>query len=266
MVRGSKVNILRHGRSALCICLIVLGCGHKDSAEFEISEEEAALEFSRIACDGIASCGCAFEGEDAWNSCEGDLADAFVQWQENALQNGAKVDLECLNRHLKMRAAEPCIPKERCLIYYGTKEKGESCLNYDRAGYFSDCQQGYECPTFLGYCVENAPVDLEDTLDVGMQCIDEHGDHVGVCSFMDDLYCNLGAPVPNCEPRGAPGDRCEIDLGCGSGSHCDGLTCVFDKAIGEACSRREECASFECHGGACSDELATPAICDFLLP
>ena len=107
---------------------------------------------------------------------------------------------------------------------------------------------------------------VEETIEEGAQCIDEVGEPVGKCNFREGFYCNFGAPVPICELREGPGDRCEIDLGCGGGSHCDGLSCEYDKAVGEACSRREECVSFECHGGICSEALATPDICDYLLP
>lgn len=246
--------------------LILICCGPTPPGETEgTSEDEAASRLALTICDAIRSCGCA-RPPAPWDSCEDELTRSIEEWQSDAIRSGLSFDSECLQRHISDRKASPCAPMERCLIYSGDGGKADMCASFDPAGFFSTCQQGYECPRFLGYCVERDSFEEAGPLAEGDQCLDEASNVVGVCGFSEDLYCNFEAPVPTCEPRSPSGALCEMDNACVAGSHCNSSKCVSDKMTGDFCARREECASFACINGKCVEPLAVPSGCDYLLP
>jgi hypothetical protein len=170
----------------------------------------------------------------------------FLECQQDCLR-GACVDTEAL-------IGQPCVNE---FLDCGAALRCAEGLCARRVGPHGHCERSSDCYPGLS-CFSHM---CEQTVD----CHEgERGDPcMESAQCARDLTCNRAERRCVDEPR--RGDPCSLDLHCGAGDQCVGITKQQDgvceaatepKANGEPCSFFLECASGFCADGLCSKPVA----------
>lgn len=253
----------------ICICCLA-GCGGGASP---VPLEDYCDRYTDMACKTAEKCGC-LEGipsgacrqvllpdceEEVTDPVEAGLMDYHPAEAGACIDALRKIAVDCstdgdhyppaCERTLTGRLTESqiCTDGDHCRP--GLECYDDSCTDMPANG--EPCLGGYDC-------AEDHFCDAEGTcrayLTNGAPCTD-----ADVCD--DDLYCS--ELHGTCRPYPGRGGDCADSHGtCAEEHYCDpDLVCQAQQPGGAPCAESEECLSYECQAGTCSDEEPDD-ICD----
>lgn len=236
------------------IVVLAVACG--PSVIDSIDEVKVAEVYASLMCE------CECSSSEAQTGCSVEVQRYLAIWQENARLDGLTYDEDCLQGIRAATDGGRCERPPFCQIFFGDGQLGQPCRLYGNSDKMSSCAQGLLCNIDFGFCTDpNVPIDRDNFLGEGTQCVDESGQGLGICDWHQGLFCDVDGPIPLCAATAQDGEACTADNGCGLGTFCDGGACAPLKGSGATCERYEECQGRTCDDGHCIDRLAVPNDC-----
>jgi hypothetical protein len=196
---------------------------------------------------------CSVEGDYWPEACDRMLVGLVPAGQACAGDDECVPPLECQSSVCTAMPGDgqPCLEGSYCAadLYCG---EDDSC--HVPRGRGGACPEGDEACADDLYC-DSRTTTCQPMLGSGESCA-----HASwACG--EDLYCSPATSTCKPDP-GAGGDCADSSGTCAEGFYCDGaMVCQATKPGGAACADDEECRSYDCADGACSDATAT---CPFM--